>query len=86
MAKYIVLEPDSIHIPGDERSRTHPGHGYPAEDRKITVVHKFDDEAALQSWLQRYDERRLDHLEVFRVEELELFRNVAFDLGLKGAS
>lgn len=27
---YVILKIDSVHIPGDERSRTHPGHGYPA--------------------------------------------------------
>jgi len=26
---YAILYPDSITIPGDERSRTNPGHGYP---------------------------------------------------------
>lgn len=27
---YVILKIRSVHIPGDERSRTHPGHGYPA--------------------------------------------------------
>jgi len=27
---YVILTGSSIHIPGDERSRTNPGHGYPA--------------------------------------------------------
>jgi len=31
----IVFETETIHIPGDERSRTHPGHGYPAHDRTV---------------------------------------------------
>ena len=31
-AHYVILENDSVHIPGDERSRTNPGHGYPASD------------------------------------------------------
>lgn len=26
----IVFKTQSVHIPGDERSRTNPGHGYPA--------------------------------------------------------
>lgn len=26
---YAILEPRSTFIPGDERSRTNPGHGYP---------------------------------------------------------
>jgi len=27
---YLILKPRSTYIPGDERSRTNPGHGYPA--------------------------------------------------------
>ena len=27
---YLLVEDASVHIPGDERSRTNPGHGYPA--------------------------------------------------------
>ena len=26
---YAILKPESVTIPGDERSRTNPGHGYP---------------------------------------------------------
>lgn len=26
---WVILESDSVTIPGDERSRTNPGHGYP---------------------------------------------------------
>jgi hypothetical protein len=26
----IIFKTDSVYIPGDERSRTNPGHGYPA--------------------------------------------------------
>ena len=27
---FAMISADSVYIPGDERSRTHPGHGYPA--------------------------------------------------------
>ena len=27
---WVILTPKSTYIPGDERSRTNPGHGYPA--------------------------------------------------------
>ena len=29
-AHYAIIENSSVYIPGDERSRTCPGHGYPA--------------------------------------------------------
>lgn len=32
---YVILEFDTIHTEGDERSRTHPGHGYPASSTNV---------------------------------------------------
>lgn len=32
---YAILEQRSISIPGDERSRTNPGHGYPASTEQV---------------------------------------------------
>ncbi len=34
----LTFKSESIHIPGDERSRTNPGHGYPAETRTISSI------------------------------------------------
>ena len=28
----LIFKSSSVHVPGDERSRTNPGHGYPAHD------------------------------------------------------
>lgn len=28
----LIFTTSSVHVPGDERSRTNPGHGYPAHD------------------------------------------------------
>lgn len=33
---YAIIEFRKIHVPGDERSRTNPGHGCPAHDEKVT--------------------------------------------------
>jgi hypothetical protein len=40
---WAILKFSSIHIPEDERSRTHPGHGYPAEDRPIVMYEAYTD-------------------------------------------
>ncbi len=34
----IIFSSTSIHIPGDERSRTNPGHGYPARTEKYNTI------------------------------------------------
>lgn len=44
----LTFTSQHVHIPGDERSRTNPGHGYPAEDRtfnstEYTFTHNRDE-------------------------------------------
>jgi hypothetical protein len=44
---YAILERRSISIPGDERSRSHPGHGYPASTEQVWDYLVFTDR---ESW------------------------------------
>jgi len=46
---FAIVTQDSVHIPGDERSRTHPGHGYPAETRYFSVYEAFTDRELWES-------------------------------------
>lgn len=46
-----VLEFVSVTIPGDERSRTHPGHGYPESTEQYTKFHVFTSQQRLEEWL-----------------------------------
>jgi hypothetical protein len=39
---FAILEFSSIHHEGDERSRTNPGHGYPAYDEPSVKYIAFD--------------------------------------------
>jgi len=38
---YAILHPESMTIPGDERSRTHPGHGYPEHSVDYWKIETF---------------------------------------------
>ncbi len=51
--KFAVLEFGSITIPGDERSRTNPGHGYPESTETTTTLHTFDTQQELEAWISR---------------------------------
>ena len=50
---YAAFVNDSYHVEGDERSRTNPGHGYPAHNIEYTRVEEFVDEAAMLKWVER---------------------------------
>ena len=56
---YAIIEFGSIYIPGDERSRTNPGHGYPAETRTTIEYIMFEDE---ETWEEEI-RKRLDRNE-----------------------
>ncbi len=45
---WAIIKFTTVHIPGDERSRTHPGHGYPARSEAVVNYEAYDDE---QDWL-----------------------------------
>lgn len=40
-----IIESSSIYVPGDERSRTNPGHGYPASSESVITLKVTADEA-----------------------------------------
>lgn len=44
---YGILTPVNVYIPGDERSRTNPGHGYPAHTEHYWNIQIF---SAEENW------------------------------------
>lgn len=42
---WAIITTSSIYIEGDERSRTHPGHGYPAHTETTIQYQAFTNEA-----------------------------------------
>lgn len=48
---YAVLVFDTVYIPGDERSRTNPGHGYPASTESVVKYISFKSKDELQEWV-----------------------------------
>ena len=80
--KYGVLETTLRHVEGDERSRTHPGHGYPAHTVKDTKLHEFDNEEGLNEFLKQKDStsKGLKNLRIIRFEDVVVKRNLSFFL------
>jgi len=55
---YAILEQRSINIPGDERSRTNPGHGYPASTEEVWDYIVFNDSAEWEAGVKTRAESR----------------------------
>ena len=50
---YAILDTKSTHIPGDERSRTHPGHGYPESTEYSWDYIVFPDRASWEAEIKK---------------------------------
>lgn len=51
--KYAALVTKSVTIPGDERSRTNPGHGYPEHTETYLELVSFANKEAMEVWVKR---------------------------------
>ena len=77
-----VLVFTSIHHEGDERSRTHPGHGYPAYSEPVVKYLAFTTQGELETWL-RVNESR-ESCQAIQVNPLTVERTVSVKVaGLK---
>jgi hypothetical protein len=69
---FVIIKFGSIHIPGDERSRSAPGHGYPEHTETTISYRTFETLSELQAWVQRLDDRELSSIRVLRAQPLEV--------------
>jgi hypothetical protein len=57
---YAFLVPRRTYIPGDERSRTHPGHGYPEHTERSWDVIICEDREEWMSEIKKRMSRRFE--------------------------
>jgi hypothetical protein len=68
--KFAAIVEKSIQHEGDERSRTNPGHGYPAYTETVQEFVPFTSEADMNLWVQR-QEKSLYSRGTYRVIQYE---------------
>jgi hypothetical protein len=70
-AHWAIIETTSVSIPGDERSRANPGHGYPASTETFIAYRAFPSKAEWTTEIERLtlrgDQFRAIHAEVASV-------------------
>ncbi len=49
--QFLALYETSTYIEGDERSRTHPGHGYPGHTETNNTYKEFATEEEMTAWV-----------------------------------
>lgn len=69
--KYAIIYESSVFIPGDERSRTNPGHGYPESTMTYDVIKYFDSEEQMLEYIRNRKSYRAEFkYKAIRFEEL----------------
>ena len=67
---HLIITKASVHIPGDERSRTNPGHGYPAHTEHYDKVEFFDEPSDFEARLVILEERKAGYRAFSNAQEL----------------
>lgn len=56
---FAIITEKTVYIEGDERSKTHPGHGYPASNETFLEYHAFTDEKKWVDEIERLTDRKI---------------------------
>lgn len=75
---WAIVEYGSVFIPGDERSRTNPGHGYPASSQPVTTYYAFTDQAEWENEIQMRESvgKLFDAYSAFEVTPAKITKEV----------
>lgn len=79
MSKFwVAVEMDSYTVPGDERSRTNPGHGYPEHTVATETITRFTTIEGLTEWVRRREDSPYSKkYEIWECEALKVEREVS---------
>jgi hypothetical protein len=77
---FAIIKFKSITIPGDERSRTHPGHGYPESTETIVEYIAFPTETDLLMYIERISKYDTTPYSVISAKKKTLITKTTFSL------
>lgn len=82
---YGVVYKDSYYTPGDERSRTNPGHGYPESTTYYDVLKTFTNFQGLEKWIKDNSTGYMPkEYKVYELTELQVATNLVVTVKPKG--
>lgn len=73
---YALLEEDSVFVPGDERSRTNPGHGYPASTTHYITYTVFNDFDEMKNWVEEHVD---ETFRIIHVKPVSVTKKINFE-------
>ena len=82
MKKYAAFINRSRTVPGDERSRTNPGHGYPEHTVTHAEVKEFESLDEMKKWAEKQEVRfgMLPEYRLVEYKELKVKTSVVVEI------
>ena len=77
--KYAVITKSSVYIPGDETSRTRPGHGYPESWEETIQMQEFENEEKLVKFLE-FRGDSLKNARIIRFEDVAINKRITINV------
>lgn len=84
---YAILIPDSIHVPGDQRSIDAPGHGFPAHSEPTLKIESFLSQDAFKKRIKELMFPRFGmakKFRAFRMNPVKIATNIEYETVVLG--
>jgi hypothetical protein len=65
---FAIIEFTKVYVPGDERSRTNPGHGYPSHTESVVNYRAFTDRGEWEKEISKMMDSRYTRREFIAVK------------------
>ncbi len=76
---WAIFQTDGVFIPGDERSRTNPGHGYPAETRNFISYHAYLTKEKLVQTITELEQEKKTY-KLAKITPIKVMKTVSIEL------
>lgn len=74
---FAIIRTTSVTIPGDERSRTNPGHGYPESTETFITYQAFTEREKWEDEIRRLSARPYERFRALAVTPAQVTASVA---------
>jgi hypothetical protein len=77
---FVIIKNNGVRIPGDERSRTNPGHGYPEHTENYLSYEVYLTKEKLLQAVEELDKRNEKNYRVLKVSPMTVMKQVSLSL------